>query len=65
VGGAYGSFLASILAKHSKLQGVLFDQSQASSILVLEALSAEQGHHPLLDAHLLCSRQLEAAACGL
>ena len=30
IGGAYGSFLASILAKHPKPRGVLFDQSQAS-----------------------------------
>ena len=30
VGGAYGSFLASILAKHLKPRGVLFDQSQVS-----------------------------------
>ena len=29
IGGAYGSFLASILAKHAKPRGVLFDQSQA------------------------------------
>ena len=30
IGGAYGSFLASILAKHPKPRGVLFDQSQVS-----------------------------------
>lgn len=30
VGGAYGSFLVSILAKHPKPRGVLFDQSQVS-----------------------------------
>lgn len=30
IGGAYGSFLASILAKHAAPQGLLFDQCQAS-----------------------------------
>ncbi len=30
IGAAYGSFLASILTKHPKPRGVLFDQSQAS-----------------------------------
>ena len=37
IGGAYGSFLASILAKHAKPQGVLFDQSQACLTLPISA----------------------------
>ena len=37
IGGAYGSFLASILAKHAKPQGVLFDQNQACPLLPTSA----------------------------
>ena len=35
IGGAYGSFLASILAKHPKPRGVLFDQSQVGRLALM------------------------------
>ena len=44
VGGAYGSFLASILAKHAKPQGMLFDQSQACHSLPASADPALASH---------------------
>ena len=44
IGGAYGSFLASILAKHAKPQGVLFDQSQACHTLPTSADLALASH---------------------
>ena len=33
IGGAYGSFLASLLSRHPAAQGVLFDQSQVSTMV--------------------------------
>ena len=46
IGGAYGSFLATILAKHAKPQGVLFDQSQACHSLPTSADLALAPGHP-------------------
>ena len=44
IGGAYGSFLASILARHAKPQGMLFDQSQACHSLPASADLALASH---------------------
>jgi hypothetical protein len=35
IGGAYGSFIASLLERHSGLQGILFDQEQVSFYLYI------------------------------
>lgn len=42
IGGAYGSFLASLLSRHPSSRGVLFDQSQVSDCRITHVTATKK-----------------------